>query len=41
MREVNLNVLLRKIFQSIRVDNFRIQMYKEKARDILYMDQVH
>lgn len=34
---VNLTVLLGKMFQSIRADNFRIQMYKEKARDILYM----
>lgn len=32
-----MTVLLGKMFQSIRADNFRIQMYKEKARDILYM----
>jgi len=37
MRVVNLTVLLGKTFQSIRADNFRIQMCKEKARDILYM----
>lgn len=37
MRVVNLTLLLGKVFQSICVDNFRIQMYKEKARDILYM----
>ena len=39
MRVVNLTVLLGKIFQSICADNFRIQMYKEKARDILYMSR--
>lgn len=37
MKVVSLTVLLGKIFQSICAANFRIRMYKQKARDILYL----